>query len=234
MWLVCQPPLPASHLWLCASRCRSATSSADWPTAAVSPLHHPLPNKYVPLAGLSRSGNSPILGSVDSIIWWCWFKSFSLVLQVAQQQWAPSPVLLIFRLSWSDPPSPTPSHSTPLPDIPDWVLFPSMEAAVQVPGRRRSLLPLQPARWSKECAEERGRCMMDSVHSDWRPRRHVCYTESLATLLAALAWDSSYYFFCFLILFRVCLLRWVHRWDQAKKKKTKPGQRQSYLHQDPF
>lgn len=40
--------------------------------------------------------------------------------------------------------------------------------------------------------------MMDSVYSDWRPQRHVCYTENLAALLAASAWNSG---FSVLILF---------------------------------
>uniref|UniRef100_A0A663M1D3 Chromodomain-helicase-DNA-binding protein 4 n=1 Tax=Athene cunicularia TaxID=194338 RepID=A0A663M1D3_ATHCN len=63
---------------------------------------------------------------------------------------------ILSRLANRDPPPyPTPSHFTPLPDIPDWVLFPSMEAAAEVSGEEKKLLPLQPARWSKECAFRR-------------------------------------------------------------------------------
>uniref|UniRef100_A0A8C3M6D9 Chromodomain-helicase-DNA-binding protein 4 n=1 Tax=Chrysolophus pictus TaxID=9089 RepID=A0A8C3M6D9_CHRPC len=69
--------------------------------------------------------------------------------------------------SSDDPPHPTPSHSAPLPDIPDWVLFPSVEAAVQVSGRRRTSFHCgQPAGARSVLRREGDGWMMDSVHSD--------------------------------------------------------------------
>lgn len=66
--------------------------------------------------------------------------------------------------------------------------------------------------------------MMDSVHSDWRPRRHVCYTESLATLLAALAWDSSYYFFLFSNFISRLFTEMSAQVRPSKKKKKRRSQ----------
>lgn len=40
--------------------------------------------------------------------------------------------------------------------------------------------------------------MMDSVHSDWRPQRHVCYTENLAASLDCLRLELQFLFFNFI------------------------------------
>uniref|UniRef100_A0A8C3UHI3 Chromodomain-helicase-DNA-binding protein 4 n=1 Tax=Catharus ustulatus TaxID=91951 RepID=A0A8C3UHI3_CATUS len=83
------------------------------------------------------------------------------------------------------------SSEPPPPPPPQQVC--TLSAAAQVSGRgRNSFLCSQPVGARSVFRREGDGCMMDSVYSDWRPQRHVCYMENLAALLIASAWNSSF------------------------------------------